>query len=146
MRKRLSLIVLLVLVSVGSADAAVRVVYFTPNNRTVQWTIPTALDTQMKAVRQFYADQMDAHGYGNKTFELETNTAGTVVVHHVSGSHNDVYYHTDTLNKVHTEINTRFNTESDIYAVFVDVSTERIQGNCGIAYFEGGPRYVSSDR
>ena len=39
------------------------------------------------------------------------------------------------LNKVHTEINTRFNTESDIYAVFVDVSTERIQGNCGIAYF-----------
>ena len=139
MRKRLSLICLLTLIFVGSADAAVRVVYFTPNNRPLQWSIPTALETQMKAVRQFYADQMQAHGYDNKTFELETDTNGKVVVHHVSGNHNDAYYHADTLNKVHTEIKTRFNTETDVYAVFVDVSTERIQGNCGIAYFEGGP-------
>ena len=136
----LTLAILLTLLGfVIAADAAIRVIYFVPNNRSMQWAIPSSLDTQMKAVQQFYADQMDAHGYGQKTFQIETNTTGTLVVHHLTGKHGDTYYHTDTLNKVHAEIKTRFDTETDVYAVFVDISTERIQGNCGIAYFEGGP-------
>ena len=134
------LAILLTLFSTLGADASqVRVIYFTPNDRPVQWTIPTTLNIQIKAVQQFYADQMTAHGYGNKTFQIETDTSGNLVVHHFAGSRNDAYYHTDTLQKIHSEIKTRFNTETDVYAVFVDVSTERIQGNCGIAYFEGGP-------
>ena len=139
MKKQLALIFLFILLTIGSADATVRVIYFTPNDRPVQWAIPTALDTQMKTVQTFYAEQMSAHGYGGKTFKLETGTNGSVVVHHYAGKYSDSYYHTDTLQKVHTEIKTRFDTETDVYAVFVDISAERVNGNCGIAYFEGGP-------
>lgn len=117
----------------------VRVVQFTPKDRTVQFAATASLRTQIKAVQTFYADQMHAHGYSNKTFQIETDANNAVVVHRITGRHNDVYYHTATLQKVQSEINTYFNTDTEVYAVFVDVSTERIQGNCGIAYFDGGP-------
>ncbi len=96
----------------------------------------------MKNVQTFYADQMEAHGYDRKTFNLETDTNGKVVVHPVTGEFNDAYYHADILNKIDNETKTRFNSETDIYVFVVDVSTERIQGNCGIARFEGGPVMV----
>lgn len=39
----------------------------------------------MKDIQQFYADQMEFHGFGRKTFKLETDTDGKVVVHHMNG-------------------------------------------------------------
>ena len=62
----------------------------------------------------------------------------------VTGNFNDAYYHTDTLSKITDEIDDQYDTEKDIYIVIVDVSTERIQGNCGIAYFDGGPVMVAA--
>ena len=131
---------LLILVGfVVAADAAVRVIYFVPNDRTVQPHIPSALDTQIKTVQTFYANQMEQHGYGRKTFDIETDGTGSLVVHQITGLFNDTYYHNDTLSKVHNEIRTYFDTETDVYAIFVDISTERVKGSCGITYFEGGP-------
>lgn len=107
-------------------------------------TVPCSglLDTQIKAVQQFYAEQMDAHGYGRKTFQIETDSTGTLIVHHFIGFQNDAYYHTATLQKVHSEINTRFDTDKEVYVAIVDMSSERIEGNCEVARYEGGPVFI----
>ena len=42
-------------------------------------------------------------------------------------------------NKITEEVGTQFDIGKDIYIVIADISTERIQGNCGIARFDGGP-------
>ncbi len=128
--------------SVERSERMVKVIYFVPKNRPFQWNIPPELDTQMKKVQALYADQMEAHGYGRKTFNLETDTNGKVVVHPVTGEFNDIYYHADTFNKIDNETKTRFNSKTDIYVFVVDVITEQIQGNCGVARFEGGPVMV----
>ncbi|MDE0635964.1 MAG: NPCBM/NEW2 domain-containing protein [Candidatus Poribacteria bacterium] len=125
-----------------AADRMVKVIYFVPNDRTFQWDILPALDTQMKKVQTFFADQMEVHGYGRKTFKLETDANGQVVVHPLTGQHGDAHYHTDTLNKIYEETKAQFDTDTHIYLFVVDVSTEKIEGNCGVARFEGGPAMV----
>ena len=127
---------------VTEAAGMVRVIYFVPSDRTFQWMIPQALDTQIKKVQTLYADQMEAHGYGRKTFDLETDTSGALVVHPFFGQHDDTHYHEDALNKIAEEISVRFNIESDLYLVVIDVSTERVGGNCGKARYDGGPAMV----
>ena len=134
--------VVVVDVCAAAAEHMVKVIYFVPRDRPFQWNIPTALDTQIKAVQRFYTEQMEAHGYGGKTFNLENDVNRNLVVHPVTGKFGDTHYHTDTLNKITEEIKSQLNTEKDIYIVVVDVSTERIQGNCGIAQFDGGPVMV----
>ncbi|MDE0013748.1 MAG: NPCBM/NEW2 domain-containing protein [Candidatus Poribacteria bacterium] len=126
----------------AAANRMVKVVYFVPRDRPFQWNIPAALDTQIKAVQRFYAEQMEAHGYSRKTFNLENDAGGKLIVYPVTGNFNDAYYHTDTLSKITDEIDDQYDIEKDIYIVIVDVSTERIQGNCGIAPFDGGPMMV----
>ncbi|MDE0425702.1 MAG: NPCBM/NEW2 domain-containing protein [Candidatus Poribacteria bacterium] len=123
----------------AAAERMVKVVYFVPHDRPFQWNIPIILNTQIKAVQRFYAEQMEAHGHGRKTFNLETDTNGKLVVHPATGKFDDPYYHTDALNKITEEVGTQFDMGKDIYIVIADISTERIQGNCGIARFDGGP-------
>ena len=107
----------------AAADRMVKVVYFVPRDRPFQWNIPTTLDTRIKAVQRLYAEQMEAHGHGRKTFNLENDAGGKLVVHPVTGNFNDAYYHTDTLSKITDEIDDRYDIEKDIYIVIVDVST-----------------------
>ena len=134
--------VVVVDVCAAAAERMVKVIYFVPRDRPFQWNIPTTLNTQIKAVQRFYAEQMEGHGYGEKIFNLENDVTGNLVVHPVTGKFDDAHYHTDTLNKITEEIKSQFDTKKDIYIVVVDVSTERIQGNCGIAQFDGGPVMV----
>ena len=129
---------------IAAANRMVKVVYFVPRDRPVQRNISTKLDTQIKKVQRFYTEQMEEHGYRGKTFNLENDTSGKLIVYHIIGNFNDAYYHTDTLRKVSEEIDDQHDIEKHIYIVIVDVSTERIQGNCGIAYFDGGPVMVAA--
>ena len=123
----------------GIANSAVRTIYFVPNDRVPQNRIHSTIDTQMKAVQAFYKAQMEAHGYAERTFSLETDRTGKVITHTIIGNHPDSHYIEGTLEKVETEINNRFNIKTDIYVVFVDISNNRVNGSCGIARFEGGP-------
>ena len=128
----------------AAGDRMVKVAYFVPRDRPFQQHIPTALNMQIKAVQRLYADQMEAHGHSRKTFNIENDANGKLVVYRIIGNFNDAYYHTDTLRKVTEEIDDHHDIEKHIYIVIVDVSTERIQGNCGIAYFDGGPVMVAA--
>ncbi len=139
MRKYIILcIVFAFIIPYAVAEYEVCVVYFVPKDRMQQADLPTNLATQMQQVQTFFADEMERHGFERKTFELEMDTDSNVVVHSVVGQQNDAQYHTDTLNKIDAETNQLFDN-TDICVIVVDVSTDRIDGNCGIARYDGGP-------
>ena len=88
-----------------TADAQqfiVRTVYFQPTDA------PEPSNSQIVRLliesQDFYRDEMDRHGYGQKTFKLETDGAGHVGFHHIRGKRNAAYYSTDTFNRVKPEL------------------------------------------
>ena len=110
----------------------VRLIYFLPNDRTPQQDIDAKLDEVMKNVQLSYEEVMEYHGFGRRTFTLETDATGKAVVHHVKGKFNDEYYHTDTFDKViWEETAEQFDLSANIYLVVLDTSNAVIDGNCG---------------
>ena len=103
----------------------VRVIYFLPKDRQPQRDMDTQLDTLMTKAQLFFADVMEANGFGRKTFRLETDVHEKVLVHHVTGQFNDTFYHNDTGGKVHNELEQFFDTSENIYYAAVDVGSER---------------------
>ena len=75
-----------------SPEYVVRVIYFHPNNIEPQEGFPTTLSSLVKDVQKFYADEMERHGFGRKTFRLETDETGDVVVHHLKGEFPNAHY------------------------------------------------------
>ena len=120
----------------------VRVVYFLPNDRRPQPDINVKLDALIKDAQQFYADEMERHGFGRKTFQVETDRNGKVLVHHVRGKYNDIYYQKETTRRVNEETKERFDQSKSIYLFAVDVSTEvlGLEGAGETACGQGGDR------
>ena len=117
----------------SDAENAVRVVYFVPADRTPNWSIPGTLDATIKAVQRFYTEQMRSYGY-NKSFAIEKDKDGNVVVHYIAGKDNDTSYN---YLKIEAEVKSRFDLTKDIFIVAADLSSERIDDNCGFADFNG---------
>ena len=113
----------------------VRLIYFLPKDREPQPDIDTHIDSVIKEVQQFYADQMEAHGYGRKTFQFETDANGNAVVHHMKGQFNDEYYPDYPTGEVSKEIEEQLDTSKDIFLVAVD--TSRTQW-CGVSTGSSG--------
>ena len=125
----------------------VRLIYFVPKDRTPQPDMSVKLDILMKGVQQFYANEMERHGFGRKTFHLETNATGKVVVHRINGQFADTYYRQRIWNKVWEETSLQFDRSQHIYFAVVDISNEHIgPGNtvCGRGgnYGDGGGALV----
>ena len=111
----------------------VRLIYFIPNDRTPQQDIDAKMDELIKNVQLSYEEMMEYHGFGARTFALETDATGKAVVHHVKGKFNDEYYLTDTGRKViDEETAEQFDLSANVYLVVLDVSNAVIDGNCGI--------------
>ncbi len=70
----------------------VRLIYFLPNDRPYRPDVVQKIKKDIRAIQTFYAEQMQAHGYGKKTFRLETDARGTPKVHRVDGQHSDRHY------------------------------------------------------
>ena len=107
----------------ASPEYVVRVIYFLPNDRQLDPDIDTQLNTLIKDVQQFYADEMERHGFGRKTFTLEIDESGKILVNHVKGEFNEVYYHNQNFRNVLIEIDMRFNSSKNINIVIVDTSS-----------------------
>lgn len=80
---------LLIFIAQLSFADVMRAVYFIPADVSQ----PTAVDmgavrTAMLSSQNFYRDEMIRHGYGEKTFELEKDETGEVVIHIFRGRHN----------------------------------------------------------
>lgn len=104
----------------------VRIVYFTPRDRIAQPGIWNKLNTLIRDVQRFYADQMEINGFGRKTFTYDTHENGFLRVYDVEGQFRDHYYHTDTANKIYKEVDSLFDTEKHIYLIVAEVSSEFI--------------------
>ena len=134
---------------VKNIDAAenhiIKAVYFVPNDRPIQQHLPPKFSNQIKEVQEFYADQMEFHGYGRMTFEYEKDGNNNPIVHQVIGNFSDAYYRNNTSDKVEQEIRQKFHdVDNNIYIISIDVSYGLINGYCGIAKYEGGPAFIPS--
>ncbi len=117
-------------------EYVVRAVYFVPKDREPDPNMDTKLDTMIKDVQKFYADEMERHGFGRKTFRFEADGNGNVKVHQVTGKYNDADY----INKnrwAFEEIEDRFNLwpprNKNIYFIVYDYSSETVEGDGGSA-------------
>ena len=108
-------------------ERTVRLIYLLPNDRQSQPDIDVKLDKLIKEVQQFYADEMERHGYGRKTFRFESDTNGNAIVHHVDGLYNDFYYRSNVganITNIYGELQERFDFTKNIYIVSVEISTD----------------------
>ena len=112
----------------------VRIIYFLPRDRSMQPGIWTQLDTLIRNVQRFYANQMEISGFGRKTFTYETDESGEMLIHRVDGQFRDRDYHTDTANKVYAEVASLFDTGKHVYLIAADISSEFIDATdkCGV--------------
>ena len=120
------------------ARPMVRLIYFVPKDRTPQPDIDTKLDTLIKNVQTFYANQMAAHGFGRKTFRFEVDARGKAIVHRVNGKFTDRYYHEETAHKARAEIGERFDLSQTVHFISIDIGNELIDTHsCGVGGIEG---------
>ncbi|MDE0088337.1 MAG: M12 family metallo-peptidase, partial [Candidatus Poribacteria bacterium] len=104
-----------------SPEYVVRQIYFHPSTNQHLQTIDTKLDTIVKDVQQFYADEMERHGFGRKTFRLETDALGQTIRHYVKGKFNEKYYEIgNIIAKAREEINEQFDmSEHFVNLIFI---------------------------
>ena len=103
----------------------VRMIYFLPNDREYRSSIVDSMKTVIKQVQTFYAEQMRAHGYGDKAFRFETDAQGEPLVHRVDGNRPDSYY-LDSTFRITVEVQRAFDVYANVYLVVLDNSTNQI--------------------
>ena len=70
----------------------VSLIYFRPSDRPVRPNVDAEIDGLIKKAQRFYADEMERHGFGRKTFQFETDAHGNAVVHHINGKFPNAHY------------------------------------------------------
>ena len=114
-----------------TTNGMVRLVYFLPNDRPVQPERGVALRQLIKDTQQFFADEMQSHGFGRKTFSVEMDKDGEPVVHRIDGKFPEEHYYKEgTGHKVWTEVRDHFDDRDlqHIHFVAIDLSSEDIHG------------------
>ena len=104
----------------------VRLIYFLPNDRPYRAGVVQKMKDTIRTVQTFYAEQMEAHGYGRTTFRVETDPQGEPIVHRVDGQHPDSHYLDNTPGPVLDEVKEALDLNSIVYLIVVDNSIDRI--------------------
>ena len=112
-----------------SDEYTVKLVYFYPKDTQPRENINEKTDKVIKRVQKFYADQMENHGYGRKTFRFATDANGNAVVHHVIGKR-DAKDYRKNLARCFGEFANRIQTRNTILLVFID----HVGFGAGVAY------------
>ena len=120
-----------------NTNGMVRVVYFLPSDRPARPDRVAALRQLIKDAQQFYADEMHRHGFGRKTFTIETDANGEPVVHQINGKFTDEYYYKKLTDfKVWEEFLEHFDGDDlqHIYFIAIDLSYEVLNEgeSCGL--------------
>ena len=101
----------------------VRLIYFLSNDLPYDDEAVQRIKTNIRFTQDFYAQEMQARGYGETTFRVETDSQGEPMVHRVAGPHPDSYYSgkgtREIFDIVFDEIEQQFDVSANIYvAVF----------------------------
>ncbi len=113
----------------------VRMIYFLPKGRPYRDDIVQQMKDGIRRIQTFYAEQMEAHGYGKITFRVETDPQGEPIVHHVDGRHSNRRYLDETDDTVFAELGEKFDLSANVYLIFIDNSINAI--NIGDRNFAG---------
>ncbi len=122
----------------------VRMIYFLPNDRPYRADVVQRMKDDIQLSQTFFAEQMEAHGYGGLTFRFESDLQGEPMVHRVDGQHANSHYLADlddpsTLYRdavVLTEVGEQLNFFTNIYLVVIDSGTRG--GGFGTPQGKGG--------
>ena len=106
----------------------VRMIYFLPNDLPFRADVVQKMQGEILKVQTFYAEQMQAHGYGNKTFQVETDAKGEPVVHRVDGKHPFSHYDNTRGTAVSDELGQAFDLDANIYFSVLGADALRYNG------------------
>ena len=123
---------------------AVKIIYFLPSDRAPTPDIPEKLDKFIKDVQKYYADEMERHGLGRKTFTLEKNEDDSAKIYLFEGRSTEDYYLKNISTKVEKEIYDRFDPSKNIYLIIADISSESINKITGM--YGAGPKISYKDK
>ncbi len=125
----------------------VRMIYVLPNDRMYRTDVADSMKTAIRQVQAFYAEQMQVHGYGVKTFRFETDADGEPLVHRVDGAYPDSHYLENTQRAVIDEVIGRtgrpgeaFGLDDNILLMVIDNSINGIALWKGVAAGVGAVR------
>ncbi len=126
----------------------VRLFYFLPNDRPFRPEVVQRMKEEILHIQAWYGEQMEAHGYGYKTFRVETDDDGDPVVHRVDGQHPDSHY-LDSWVIIRDETQSAFDLSRSIVAVVVDNSnnllSRRAVGTASLGGKERGVALVTAE-
>ncbi|MDE0018491.1 MAG: hypothetical protein OXU51_20070 [Candidatus Poribacteria bacterium] len=100
-------------------------IYFLPTNRPPQADIPEKIDRILRDLQTFFADEIQRHAFGRKTFDFEKNSDGSAKVYLFEGKTTDEYYDEDTRSRVLNEIEQHFELSNNCYFIIADKSTKK---------------------
>ena len=124
----------------------VRIIHFYPNDHTLQPNIDTEIEKLVKETQDFYAEQMETHGFGRKTFQFETDSDGKAVVHHLQGGRPAENYTSQSV-RVLNELANLLDLTDHVHLVVLDPSLQgALGGICGIARLQGLAYTPTPDR
>ena len=110
------------------APRTVRLIYFLPNDRPFRTAAIPRIKDDIRKAQTFFAEQMQAHGYGNTTFRIETDAQGEPLVHRVDAQHPESHYFStvggeEAFQYRHfPELEQTFDFYENVYVVYSDVS------------------------
>ena len=123
----------------------VRLIYFLPNDRPYRADVVQRMKDEIVNVQTFFAEQMEAHGYGRRTFRVEIDAQGEPMVHRVDGRHPDSHYLDDTSRAVNDEVLEAFDFDANVYLIVIDHSIGgiglgdgRVAGGVGSRWAKNG--------
>ena len=129
-----------------NTNGMVRLVYFLPNDRPARPDRVTALRQLIKDAQQFFADEMHRHGFGRKTFTVETDANGEPLIHQVNGKFAEEYYYNNSTDfKVWEELLEHFDNFQHVYFIAIDLSHKIFSISRGKSCGMGSVSFRSSE-
>ena len=126
----------------------VRLFHFLPNDRHLRPSVVQGMRDDILRIQAWYGEQMEAHGYGYRTFRIETDDRGDPLVHLVDGQHPDINYLRGTW-ALREEIAEVYDLSGNIHVYVIDNSTNRIdlvnRGEAGRRDKQSGAALVAAD-
>ena len=107
----------------------VRMIYFLPNDRSYQGHVVQKMKDEIRKIQTLYAEQMQAHGFGRRTFRFETDSVGGPLVRRKDGQYANEHYHRNTVETVFEEIHKNYDLSRNSYFVVIDNGKDYIRGN-----------------
>lgn len=84
-------------------------IYFKPTDAPALAKERDNISKFVTEAQQKYTEELSRHGFGEKTFRLQSDEKGSIIIHTVRGTHNATHYVQDTWKKVLADLPDRFN-------------------------------------